>query len=92
MIRSFVCKHTEALYRGGSPSRFRAIQTVAERKLQMLDIARRIDDLRVPPGNRLELLKGDRQGCWSIRVNDQWRLCFRFEDGNAFDVEIVDYH
>lgn len=92
MIRSFACRHTEALYRGGSPSRFRAIQAVAERKLQMLDIARRIDDLRVPPGNRLEPLKGDRQGCWSIRVNDQWRLCFRFEDGNAFDVEIVDYH
>jgi toxin HigB-1 len=92
MIHSFLCKHTEALYRGGSPNRFRAFQAVAERKLQMLDSARRIDDLRVPPGNRLEALKGDRQGVWSIRINDQWRLCFRFEDGNACDVEIVDYH
>ena len=58
----------------------------------MLDIARRIDDLRIPPANRLEALKGDRQGQFSIRINDQWRLCFRFEDGNAYDVEIVDYH
>ena len=58
----------------------------------MLDIARRIEDLRIPPANRLEALKGDRRGEFSIRVNDQWRLCFRFEDGNAYDVEIVDYH
>ena len=58
----------------------------------MLDNACAIQDLRVPPGNRLETLRGDRDGQWSIRVNDQWRLCFRFEDGNAFDVEIVDYH
>jgi toxin HigB-1 len=92
MICSFRCKQTEALYQGESPGRFRAIQAVAERKLQMLDVARRIADLRVPPGNRLEALKGDRQGHWSIRINDQWRLCFRFEDGNAFDVEVVDYH
>jgi proteic killer suppression protein len=65
---------------------------VAERKLQMRDIARRIDDLRIPPPNRLEALKGDRRGQFGIRVNEQWRLCFRFEDGNAYDVEIVDYH
>jgi proteic killer suppression protein len=65
---------------------------VAERKLQMLDIARRIGDLRIPPANRLEALKGDRQGQFSIRINDQWRLCFRFQDGNAYDVGIVDYH
>ncbi len=58
----------------------------------MLDIARRIEDLRIPPANRLEALKGDRRAEFSIRVNDQWRLCFRFEDGNAYDVEIVDYH
>jgi proteic killer suppression protein len=58
----------------------------------MLDIARRIEDLRIPPANRLEALKGERRGQFSIRVNDQWRLCFRFEDGNAYDVEIVDYH
>ncbi len=58
----------------------------------MLDIARRIDDLRIPPANRLETRRGDLRGQWSIRVNDQWCLCFRFEDGNAYDVEIVDYH
>ena len=58
----------------------------------MLDIARRIGDLRIPPANRLEALKGDRKGQFSIRINDQWRLCFRFQDGNAYDVEIVDYH
>jgi proteic killer suppression protein len=92
MIKSFRCKHAEALYRGRPTKRFRAFQAVAERKLQMLDIARRIDDLRIPPANRLETLKGDRQGQFSIRINDQWRLCFRFADGNAYDVEIVDYH
>ena len=68
------------------------VRGVAERKLQMLHRATRLDDLRVPPNNRLELLKGDRAGRYSIRVNDQWRVCFRFEDGNALDVEIVDYH
>jgi proteic killer suppression protein len=65
---------------------------VAERKLQMLNRATRLEDLRVPPNNRLELLKGERAGQFSIRINDQWRLCFRFEGGNAWDVEIVDYH
>ena len=92
MIKSFRCKHTEALYIGKPTKRFRAFQSVAERKLQMLDIARSIEDLRIPPANRLEALKGERRGQFSIRVNDQWRLCFRFEDGNAYDVEIVDYH
>jgi len=62
------------------------------RKLAMLNRAGRIEDLRVPPGNRLEALQGDRAGQWSVRINDQWRLCFRFESGNAYDVEIVDYH
>jgi len=62
------------------------------RKLAMLNRAGRIEDLRVPPGNRLEALRGDRAGQWSVRINDQWRLCFRFESGNAYDVEIVDYH
>jgi proteic killer suppression protein len=80
------------LYLGKPTKRFRAFQSVAERKLQMLDIARRIEDLRIPPANRLEALKGERRGQFSVRVNDQWRLCFRFEDGNAYDVEIVDYH
>jgi proteic killer suppression protein len=92
MIKSFRCKHTESLFRGKPTKRFRAFQAVAERKLQMLDIARCIGDLRIPPANRLEALKGDRQGQFSIRINDQWRLCFRFQDGNACDVEIVDYH
>jgi len=68
------------------------IRLVAERKLQMLNRASRLDDLRVPPNNRLEALRGDRDGQFSIRINDQWRICFRFEAGNAFDVEIVDYH
>jgi proteic killer suppression protein len=65
---------------------------VAERKLQMLDNACALEDLRTPPGNRLEALRGDLKGFWSIRINDQWRLCFRFANSEAFDVEIVDYH
>ncbi|ABB33188.1 plasmid maintenance system killer [Geobacter metallireducens RCH3] len=92
MIKSFRCKDTQALFEGKCPRRFKAFSTVAERKLQMLDDAHSPEDLRSPPGNRLEVLRGDRKGQWSIRINDQWRLCFRFEDGNAFDVEIVDYH
>ena len=92
MIKSFRCKHTEALYLGKPTKRSRAFQSVAERKLQMLDIARRIDDLRIPPANRVEALLGTRRGQSGIRINDQWRLCFRFEDGNAYNVEIADYH
>lgn len=92
MIKSFRCKHTQSLFSGRPAHRFRAFQSVAERKLQMLDVARRIDDLRIPPANRLEALTRDRLGQWSIRINDQWRICFRFEEGNAYDVEIVDYH
>jgi len=69
-----------------------AIQTGALRKLRLINAARRIDDLRVPPGNRLETLRGDRAGQWSIRINDQWRICFRWTEGGADDVEIVDYH
>ncbi|MFM1885735.1 MAG: Toxin HigB [Pseudomonadota bacterium] len=68
------------------------MRIVAERKLQMLHRAARLDDLRIPPNNRLEALRGDRRGQHSIRINDQWRLCFRFDDGSAWDVEIVDYH
>ena len=68
------------------------IRAVVERKLQMLHRAAKLDDLRIPPNNRLAALKGDRAGTYSIRINDQWRLCFRFEGGHAFDVEILDYH
>ena len=80
------------MFAGNSPKRFVNIRTVAERKLQMLHRAVRIEDLRIPPQNRLEKLKGNRKETWSIRINDQWRVCFRFEDGHAFNVEIVDCH
>ncbi|MCX7214870.1 MAG: type II toxin-antitoxin system RelE/ParE family toxin [Burkholderiaceae bacterium] len=92
MIRSFKCRSTESLFIGKGVPRWTNIRIVAERKLQMINRATRLDDLRVPPNNRLELLKGDRAGQYSIRINDQWRICFRFEVGSAFDVEIVDYH
>jgi proteic killer suppression protein len=69
-----------------------AIANASERKLQILDSACALEDLRVPPGNRLKALHGKYKGFWSIRINDQWRLCFRFDNGDAFDVEIVDYH
>jgi len=67
-------------------------ERAALRKLEQLDLAQIIDDMRAPPGNRLEALKGDRAGQWSVRINDQWRVCFRFKNGEALDVEIVDYH
>jgi proteic killer suppression protein len=92
MIRSFRCAETEALFHDVDVARFRAIERVARRKLYYVNQARNIADLRVPPGNRLEALKGDRQGQHCIRINDQWRLCFRWAGGHAFDVEIVDYH
>lgn len=92
MIKTFRCKDTQALFQGKCPRKFKAFAMVAERKLQMLDEAYSFEDLRVPPGNRLEALRGDRKGQLSIRINDQWRICFRFEDDNALDVEIVDYH
>ncbi len=93
MIRSFKDKVTEQVARGQSPKGFPAdLLKVARRKLVVLDNAVVLDDLRVPPANRLEALKGDRIGQYSIRVNDQFRLCFRWVDGNAEDVEFVDYH
>ena len=92
MIKSFHCKDTQALFEGKCPRRFKAIALAAERKLQMLDNAWSLEDLRSPPGNRLEALRGSRKGLWSIRINDPWRLWFRFVVNEAFDVGIVDYH
>ena len=92
MIKSFRCKHTQALFEGGSPKALRSIQDVAERKLTLLHAAKTLEFLRSPPGNRLEALKGNRAGQHSIRINEQWRVCFRWADGDVYDVEIVDYH
>jgi proteic killer suppression protein len=93
MIRSFIDKDAEKIWRGTGCRRLPSdIQSVARRKLRMLNAAAVLTDLRVPPANRLEALKGDRRGLYSIRINDQWRICFRWHDGDAHDVEIVDYH
>ena len=92
MISSFKCEYTEALSKGQSVRQFVNIAKVARRKLRQLKIAGRLDDLRVPPGNHLEALKGDRAGQYSIRINDQWRVCFCWTDAGAENVEIVDYH
>jgi proteic killer suppression protein len=92
VIRSFACAETEALARGERVKRFVNIAAVARRKLRQLEVSARLDDLRVPPGNRLEALKGDRSGQYSIRINDQWRVCFRWTAAGAENVEIVDYH
>jgi proteic killer suppression protein len=92
VIKSFRCKDTERLAKGQRVRRFIAIERVAQRKLAQLNAAATLDFLRAPPGNRLEALRGDRLGQYSIHISDQWRLCFRYEDGNVFDVEIVDYH
>jgi toxin HigB-1 len=93
MIRTFADRTTEAFFSHGiCPAQWRAFAKVARRKLDMLDAAVRLQNLRSPPGNRLEALKGDRQGQWSIRINDQWRVCFRWTDEGPADVEIVDYH
>ncbi|NCT66007.1 MAG: type II toxin-antitoxin system RelE/ParE family toxin [Rhodanobacteraceae bacterium] len=93
MIRKFADKEAEKIWRGTPSRRLPAdIQQAARRKLRMLHNAANLDDLRVPPANRLEALKGNRAGQHSIRINNQWRICFRWEDGDAHDVEIVDYH
>jgi proteic killer suppression protein len=93
MIRSFADRETEFVWQGFRPRRLPPdILRVALRKLQMIEAAARVEDLRVPPGNRLEVLKGDRAGQWSIRINDQWRICFRWVNEHAEDVEICDYH
>lgn len=92
MIQSFRCKDTQALFEGRCHRRFRSIQVVAERKLSLLEAAQTLEFLRSPPGNRLEALRGDRIGQYSIRINDQWRVCFAWTDSGPADVEIVDYH
>jgi len=90
MILTFKCSDTEALFNGKRIARFVNIQVVALRKLAMLNRAEKPEDLRIPPNNKLEQLKRDRVGLWSIRINDQWRVCFRFEGSHAYDVAIVD--
>jgi toxin HigB-1 len=93
MIQSFANSATKAFFtRGSCPAQWRSFAKVAGRKLDMLDAAVRLENLRSPPGNRLEALKGDRRGQWSIRINDQWRVCFRWTENGPADVEIVDYH
>ena len=93
MIRSFADRETRRFYETGKSRRYPpANQTRASMRLTQLGAATRVSDLRLPPSNRLEALKGNRVGQWSIRINDQWRVCFRFEDSDAFEVEIVDYH
>lgn len=91
-IQSFQCAETAALYRGQRIPRWVNIERSALRKLTQLAVSSRLEDLRIPPGNRLELLKGDRDGQHSIRINDQWRVCFVWADDGAHHVEIVDYH
>ena len=93
MLRSFACPETERLFNDETSRRLPTqIQRAARRKLLLLHQARRLEDLRAPPGNRLEALKGDRNGQHSIRINDQWRICFHWQGEDALDVEIVDYH
>ena len=92
MILSFRCKHTQAPFEGSSPRRFRAFKDVAVRKLTQLDSSKSLEFLRSPPGNQLEALRGDRKGQYSIRVNDQFRLCFVWTEAGPAEVEIVDYH
>ena len=92
MIRTFNCKETEKIYNRIRSNKFGNISRVALRKLIQIDAASELNDLRVPPGNRLEALIGNRKGQHSIRINDQWRICFKWINGDAFDVEITDYH
>ena len=92
MIRSFRGKDTESVFHQRRVKRFQAIDSVALRRLVQIDSAEELRDLSSPPGNRLEALKGDREGQHSVRVNDQYRICFRWKDGDAFDVEITGYH
>jgi len=93
MIKTFRGKAAAMVFIGDVPKGFPSqIARVARRKLVALDVAKRLDDMRQPPGNRLEALAGDRAGQFSVRINEQWRLCFAWRDGEAYDIEIVDYH
>ena len=93
MIKTFADKRTKDLYETGKARRFPAdVAKRAARKLEYVDLATTLEDLRTPPGNRLHALEGDRKGQHSISINDQWRICFRLEDGDAYDVEVCDYH
>lgn len=91
MIKSFRCAETERLHLRQPSRRFQAIAAIARRKLRQLDSATDLRDLNVPPGNRLEALRADRRGQYSVRINDRWRLCFIWREGNAYEVEIVDH-
>jgi proteic killer suppression protein len=92
MIKSFKCKDTEKLFNDTDVRRFRSISRKARIKLEMLNATVSLDALKVPPGNRLEALKGDRKEQYSIRIDSQWRICFKWKDGNTYEVEIIDYH
>lgn len=92
MIKSFRCKDTEKLFRDRKVRTFDTIERIARRKLYLLHASKTLEDLKVPPGNKLEKLSGNREGQWSIRINNQWRICFMWEDGDCYQVEIVDYH
>jgi len=93
MIKTFADRRTQQLYASGKAKRFPSdIAKRLSRKLEYLNLATRLDDLKVPPGNRFHALEGDRKGQYSISINDQWRICFRFSDGDVYDVEICDYH
>lgn len=92
MIKTFKCKETEKLFNDFDIKRFRSISRAARIKLEVLNAAVSLSSLRIPPGNRLDQLKGDRKGQYSIRINDQWRICFSWENEHAIDVEVVDYH
>jgi proteic killer suppression protein len=92
VIQSFADQETRSVYLTGTSRRWNNIARIAARRLQAIDYASAIEDLKNPPGNRLEKLKGERKGQWSIRINDQFRICFRWDGKDAWDVEIVDYH
>jgi proteic killer suppression protein len=92
MIRSFADEDTEQVFHHRHSRRYAAFERVAFRKLRQIHRVSRLEELIVPPGNRLESLKGNREGLWSLRINDQWRICFVWRDSNAYEVQIVDYH